>query len=413
MDKVILIDTPQPATRFKLSPLIISLLLAVSNNSIAEQSAPLQSKEQLELERQNKVILEQGEAIKRLKKRLDRLQKNDQKKGPKPQQKNNKEAAQRSVKPVGQAPAKEATPINVPALPKSSTSVGGILTKPGSLVIEPSIVYSFTDNNRVFLEGYSFIPSLVVGIIDIREVKRHSFIAGLTARYGLSNRSEFDLKIPLVGRNDSQRSRPISESVSEDLTFDASGSDIGDIEFSTRYQLNTALDGGPIYVANLAITIPTGTSPFDVEFVETGAGITFPTELPTGSGYVSIQPSISAVYPTDPGVFFGNINFGFNADTDEEVGNVDAGDNIGVSFGLGVSLNERTSFNISYSHKHVLKSKINNEKVKGSDLDIGQLLIGYSFRYSQTTNFNLSLGIGTTEDAQDIKIGFRMPVLMF
>ena len=49
-------------------------------------------------------------------------------------------------------------------------------------------------------------------------------------------------------------------------------------------------------------------------------------------------------------------------------------------------------------------------KIDGSQLDIGQLIIGYSFRYSLKTNISLSLAIGVTDDAQDTRLNFRLPV---
>jgi long-subunit fatty acid transport protein len=110
-------------------------------------------------------------------------------------------------------------------------------------------------------------------------------------------------------------------------------------------------------------------------------------------------------------VLFGNISYGNNLKTDEEVGEVNPGDSIGFSFGLGLSLNERTSMSLSYSHKHVLKSKIDNFKINGSALDIGQLIIGYSFNYTKQTNINLSLNIGVTDDAPDIRLNFRLPMV--
>ncbi|WP_232365154.1 hypothetical protein [Salinimonas marina] len=123
---------------------------------------------------------------------------------------------------------------------------------------------------------------------------------------------------------------------------------------------------------------------------------------------MSIQPSLSAIYPTDPGVFFGNLSYSYNDTTDdEETGEVDAGDGIGISFGLGVSLNPRTSMSLSYSHKHVLESEINNEKIAGSELDIGQLIVGYSFRYSSQSSINTSLAVGVTDDAQDVRLNVR------
>ncbi|NOR71527.1 MAG: transporter, partial [Methylomarinum sp.] len=244
----------------------------------------------------------------------------------------------------------------------------------------------------------------------IREIKRHSLIGSLATRYGVTDRLELELRLPYVYRDDSQRSRAISVGVGEDETFNATGNNIGDIEFSARYQLNGAGTGWPIFVGNLITTIPTGTSPFEVDFVQSTVGAMFPTELPTGSGYFSFQPSITVLYPTDPGVFFGNLSYSYNAETSENIGKVDPGDAIGLSFGMGFALNERSSFSLGYSHKHVFESEINGITLEGSEVNIGQLLIGYSFRYSAKTNINLSLGIGTTEDAQDVRLNLRVPM---
>ena len=78
----------------------------------------------------------------------------------------------------------------------------------------------------------------MVGLIDLREIKRHTFIAGLSTRYGLTERWEFEIKLPYISREDKQRSRPISIGVSQDDIFTANGNGLGDIELSSRYQLN-------------------------------------------------------------------------------------------------------------------------------------------------------------------------------
>ncbi|MEY8213592.1 MAG: transporter [Colwellia sp.] len=414
--------------RYKLFVLIFSLSMSTTHycysQQITEPQKSAKTTYQLELERQQKILIKQGKEIENLKRMMKKQSpKTNRQKTNSPSNKNasqannqvtnNKKRKTSAVinKPVGKAPPKKATRIDVSAIPKLSTNNSGVLTKVGTLIIEPGLAYSYTDTNRVFLDAYSFLPALVVGVIDLREVKRHTVIGSIGTRYGLTERWEVDLKISYIGRNDSQRSRPISVGVSEDEIFTASGGDMGDIQLSTRYQLNSGADGGAIYVFNLVATIPTGTSPFDVEYVESTPGAVFPIELPTGSGYYSVQPSLTAIYATDPGVLFGNISFGNNLDTDEEVGQVDPGDSLGFSFGLGLSLNERTSISLSYSHKHILKSKIDDVKIKGSELDIGQLIIGYSFNYSKQSNLNLSLSIGVTDDAPDVRLTFRVPMM--
>ena len=414
------------AKRYNLFVLMSTLWISTTHYSYAQQvtepQASDKTKYQLELERQHKILIKQGEEIENLKRLIQNQNKNakkDQKNTNTARQPSKNKVTKRNNKtnpkvvnqPVGKAPPKTSTRIDVSAIPKLSTNISGVLTKAGTLIVEPRIGYSYTDTNRVFLDAYSFLPALVVGLIDLREIKRHTVIGSLGTRYGLTDRWEVDLKLSYVGRNDSQRSRPVSVGVSEDEIFTASGSDIGDIELSTRYQLNSGIDGGAIYVFNLVATVPTGTSPFDVDYVESTPGAVFPTELPTGSGYFSVQPSLTAIYPTDPGVLFGNISYGNNLGTDEDVGRVNPGDSIGLSFGLGLSLNERTSMSLSYSHKHVLKSKIDDVKIDGSELDIGQLVIGFSFNYSQQTNINLSLNIGVTDDAPDVRLNFRVPMV--
>ncbi len=384
---------------------------SISDEVILKQYQQLVAEQQREFEKQRKIIALQGEEIDKLKSRLDTI---SNKAASKPSAKRQRQIAsqQRNLpsSPVGQRPPKSVKDTTPPEIPRLSNTVGGVLTKKGKLILEPSIEYSYNSNNRVFLDAFTFLPALAVGLIDLREVKRHSTIASVTARYGMTDRLELEFKLPYVYRSDSQRSRPVSIGVGEDEIFNASGDGIGDLEFAARYQLNNGNDGWPIFIGNLMVTVPTGTSPFDVDFVQSTPGAVFPTELPTGSGYVSIQPSITALYPTDPGVFFGNLSYSYNAETDESVGTVDPGDTLGMSFGLGFSLNERSSFSLGYSHKHVFESKIDGMKVKGSVLDIGQLSIGYSLKLSQEKNINLSLGIGTTEDAQDVRLSLRVPI---
>lgn len=438
---------------------------SMENNSLAEYKK-LIAEQQKEFQIQRQIIAEQGKELERLKSRLDSLtnQTAESKQVPvkqasnKPQiasTKNNNEpptvpnqqpsltsqpagkiqvpVKQASVpqiasaknsnqpsispnqipsKPVGQAPPGATEKPRPPEIPRLSDTVGGVLTRKGNIVVEPSMQYAYTSNNRVFLDAFTFIPAIAIGLIDLRAVKRHSFIGTLGTRYGVTDRLELEFRVPYVYRNDSQRSRPVAIGAGIDETFNATGNDIGDLEFAGRYQLTTGSGGWPILVGNVVGTVPTGKSPFEVKYVQAQGvpGATFPTELPTGVGYWSVQPSITALYPTDPAVFFGNVSYTYNAETNTNVGKVNPGDTLGISFGMGFGVNERSSFSLGYSHKHVLDSEVDGRTIDGSTLDIGQLLVGYSFKYSKQTTFNLSLGIGTTDDAQDVSLNFRVPM---
>ncbi|MGX2040680.1 transporter [Methylocaldum sp. MU1018] len=314
--------------------------------------------------------------------------------------------------PVGQSlePAEKAKP---PELPRISETVGGVLTPKNMLIVEPSLEYDYASNNRVFLDAFTFIPAIAIGLIDLREIDRHTFIGAITGRYGVTDRLEISGRVPFIYREDTQRSRAVSIGAGVDETFNADGADLGDLEFTARYQFNSGAGGWPIFVGNLAGTIPTGKSPFDIKYAlaQGVPGAQFPTELPTGTGYFSVQPSVTALYPTDPAVFYANLNYGYNAETDQNIGKVDPGDSIGASFGLGFSINERSSFSIGYSHRHVFDTTVDGDTVPGSNLDIGEFLLGYSFKLTRDTSLNLSVSIGATEDAQDAKLTLRLPML--
>ncbi len=396
------------------------------NNSLAEYKK-LIAEQQKEFQLQRQIIAEQGKELERLKSRLDTLtNQTSENKPPQVKQAPNQTqivSAKNTTapptspnglpsKPVGQAPPGATEKPRPPEIPRLSDTVGGVLTRKGKIVIEPSLQYAYTSNNRVFLDAFTFIPAIAIGLIDIRDIKRHSFIGTLGARYGITDRLEVEFRAPYVYRSDTQRSRPVSIGAGVDETFNATGNDIGDLEFASRYQLNSGIGGWPILVGNIVATAPTGKSPFDVQYVQAQGvpGAKFPTELPTGAGYFSFQPSITALYPTDPAVFFGNLSYSYNAETNTNFGKINPGNTLGLSFGMGFGINERSSYSLGYSHKHVLESQINGTTIKGSTLDIGQLLVGYSFKYSPKTTFNLSLGIGTTADAQDVTLNFRVPM---
>ncbi len=391
------------------------------DNSLTEYKK-LIAEQQKEFQMQRQIIAEQSKELERLKLRLDALtnQTDESKQATnKPQivsAKNNNGLSalpnQLPSKPVGQAPPGATEKPRPPEIPRLSDTVGGVLTRKGNIVVEPSMYYAYTSNDRVFLDTFTFLPAIAIGLIDLRAVKRHSFVGALGARYGVTDRLEVEFKVPYVYRDDTQRSRPVSIGAGADETFNANGNGIGDLEFAGRYQLSNGSGGRPVLVGNVVATAPTGKSPFEVKFVQAQGvpGATFPTELPTGAGYFSFQPSLTALYPTDPAVFFGNLSYSYNAETGTSIGKVNPGDAIGFSFGMGFGINERSSYSLGYSHKHVLESQINGATIQGSTLDIGQLLVGYSFKYSKRTTFNLSLGIGTTTDAQDVTLNFRIPM---
>jgi hypothetical protein len=304
----------------------------------------------------------------------------------------------------------------------------GVLTPRGKVVFEPSVQYGYSSSNRVALVGYTVIPALLIGLLDVREVKRNTTTGTATFRYGFDNRLEFEAKIPYVYRSDSTVSRELFTGTAAERAFETSGKGIGDIELGWRYQLN---DGGvdtPYYIAGMRFKTRTGRDPFQVVTDcqtrcvgqnVTGTGL--PLDLPTGSGFYSIQPSVTWLLPSDPAIFFGGFSYTKNfkrnnvyrtvlSGEKELLGQVDPGDVFGFNFGMGLALNERASFSIGYDHNSVGRMHQNGVVIPGSvRVQLGTLLLGYSYRMKNNRTLSVSVGAGLTRDTPDVTLMVRMP----
>lgn len=316
----------------------------------------------------------------------------------------------------------ESPPVDVGTLFAQPT----ILTPKGEVVFEPSLQYSFSNSDRVSIVGYSILPALVIGLIDVRSVNRSTWIAAADVRYGLTDRLELEAKVPFVYRNDDTISRPINLAPgATDRLFSADGYGLGDIELAARYQLNLPRGNDPFYIAGLRLKTRTGKDPFEVEYLDATSPQNFGTfqkELPTGSGFYTLQPSLSMVLPADPAVFYGGISYLWNIKravnryvggtaAANYIGTVDPGDGIDLNVGMGLALNEKSSFSVGYEHTWIGKNKVDNTSPDTAiSTQLASLLVGYSYRLNKTTSLNLSIGAGLTNDTPDTQITLRVPI---
>jgi hypothetical protein len=95
-------------------------------------------------------------------------------------------------------------------------------------------------------------------------------------------------------------------------------------------------------------------------------------------------------------------------------GEVDPGDIYELNFGMGLALNERTSFSLGYDHSILQKPKVNGViPPQATSTQIGQLAFGYSYKLSPSTTLNASVTIGVTDQAPDVQLMLRLPVQLF
>ena len=295
---------------------------------------------------------------------------------------------------------------------------GGVLLPRGRLTLEPQFRYSYASVNRVQIAGYTILPALTLGLIDVTRHDRSTITSMLTARYGLTDRIELDLSVPYVAAWSRFRLSPKNTDGNLDKNQTADGHGIGDVQFGLRTQLNQGTSSIASFVAGVGVRIPTGKSPYEVkreglfdQFIE--------QEVPTGSGFYSLNPTLSFVYPTEPGVLFGNLHYSWNIprtisatqpNTDQPYGKIDPGDVLGASLGMGLSLNEKLSLSFSYDHSMVFQTRQNGLISEDSvPLQIGTLGLGATKRRNSKISYSFMIGVGVTDDAPDVSLTFRVP----
>ncbi len=306
----------------------------------------------------------------------------------------------------------------------SITADRGIVTRPGQLTIEPSFSHAHSNATRVAVEGYTVIPALLVGLINISEIQRDIFIGAVSLKYGFTSRLEGAVRVPYLSINEDLREREAFEGTPVDTLRESSGEGLGDIELSVRYQLNAGLDGWPYVIGVLRVKPPTGEGPYDVDkkVIEDSEGNPIGVELserPTGSGFWSFEPGFSFIYPSDPAVLFANLSYAWTLKEEqgfENGGTVDPGDVVRFGFGMGFAFNERTSFSLGYDHSVIRKTTFErNIDVFGATFDrtqVGSLSFGLSQKLSPNKTLNVTVTVGVTENAPNSEITLKLPITL-
>jgi LysM repeat protein len=339
------------------------------------------------------------------------------------------------------------------------SDVGGILTPKGALYAEPAIEFTTTSDNRFFFQGVEIVDAVLIGVIEATDSDRRAHTESLTFRYGLTNRLELDARIPYISRWDRITGVAIDDSTA--TTRELRGNGLGDAEFGLHYQFNNGIDF-PYAIANMRVKTPTGEGPFDVAR-DPSSGVE--TELAVGSGYWTVEPSLTFILSSDPAALYANVGYQMNLPTSPNQSLVaspafsstiiehDAGDAIRTSVGVGLSLNERLSMNFGYDQSYFFRSmsdfrivtqapifepddgNLLTPRVQARDpvtnvllfeppvtrftrshtptATVGSFLFGTSYAVSDNLRFNFSSSIGVTDEAPDARLMLRAQYRLF
>ena len=325
-------------------------------------------------------------------------------------------------------------PEEPPPRPEVTTlvEVGGVLTPPGYLRLEPYLEFTHTSLNRVNAHGIVIENVFLLGQINAFQSDRDTLLQSITARYGFTNRFEADFTVPGLYRNERSSTQipgatqtDPAEVHNQNLTEYG----LGDIEGGFHYQINSGANGWPFFVGNLRWKSDTGKGPFDVSYDSAG----FPTELATGSGFWSVNPSLTLIAPAGPAVLFGNIGYLWNLEPNvnkqisstQIVTKADPGNAIQFNVGLGVALTEDLSFNLGFDYNFIRPTDtvvdvidqqsgmvLQTVRLSSSEYQIGSLQFGVGYRFSDHLSAQVNAQIGATDDAPDFRISLRVPISM-
>jgi hypothetical protein len=160
----------------------------------------------------------------------------------------------------------------------------------------------------------------------------------------------------------------------------------------------------------------TGLGPYDVRYDKYGVA----QQEATGSGFWSIEPMVSVLYPTDPVVLFASVGYietiprfvNKQVSPNILVGRVEPGGSPMASICFAFALNDRFSFSLGYKHIYIrpTNTELNHMWVTSVSAQIGTSTFGMSYRLNQRMSLSNNFEFGMTRDAPDVHMLTRLSV---
>ena len=218
--------------------------------------------------------------------------------------------------------------------------------------------------------------------------------ANVLMRYGLAEDLEFDFGVPLVYTELERDTRPFVLTTGGTTTplpsfTREAGVGLGDINWAFRYA--AIHEAGAIPEVTLNANAKSDTGDLD-------RGL--------GTGFWNVGTGVSLVKTIDPVVFFGSLGYTWTL----ERGDLDPGDQIPYSIGMGFSLNDRVSLSMAMAGAAIRRTEINGNEIGGSGLDINSLQFTTTVQLAKRVYVEPFVGFGLTDEAADFLVGINVPV---
>lgn len=256
------------------------------------------------------------------------------------------------------------------------------LLAPGRVQYEVGFVYLWQDASAL-----TILPG---GVLDFQEVRDRRFLVPLTIRYGLNDCVELFGSLP-VGVSHFERTDPMFR----DATTRGG---LGDAGAGLLVQWLRETDDNPDVISSISVTAPTGPDPFKLS----------PNVAALGSGFWSMNTSVSLVKSFDPIVLFGGVGYRHEFGTLVQGIPVQPGEAFTYSFGMGFSVNDDIALNAEISGSFQGRLRANETLVPNSASELLALQLGYTRRLSSKRSIQPFVAMGLTDDSPDFLLGFQL-----
>jgi hypothetical protein len=124
-----------------------------------------------------------------------------------------------------------------------------------------------------------------------------------------------------------------------------------------------------------------------------------------GTGHWNVGTGVSLVKTIDPAVLFGSLGYTWTLEEED----VDPGDQILYSMGMGFSLNHRVSFSMAMAGAGIRRAELNGREISGSGLDINSLQFATTVQLAKRVYLEPFVGFGLTDETGDFSVGINVP----
>lgn len=270
------------------------------------------------------------------------------------------------------------------ALERALTLEGALLLPSGVLEMEPGLTYARRED-----AAPRFVTSPGGVLSGETEINANSLTADLALRLGLPWDSQLEIGLPYRWR---EVQSVTSVGFAPTDSSSQSGAGWGDV----RVGLATTLLREHLWRPDLVGRITW----------DTDSGKEQDNSVPLGGGFHELRGSLTALKRQDPLVFVGGLSYEYAFENDE----VQPGPTLAGNFGSFIALSPETSLRLQFFGSYQKDTKFLGREISGSSQTVGTFVVGGSTLLARGTLLNLSVGIGLTNDADDLSITLSLPI---